>query len=252
MGAGITVIKISGHCLDDESQLHQFARNVADRQEPLVIVHGGGNEITRLQRQLGIEPQYVNGLRITDGDSLALVEMALCGLVNKRLTRHLLAAGVDALGMSGVDRGLIRARQMRHGEIDMGFTGEVEAVRAEVIHELLDLGVRPVIAPVSAGAGTNYNLNADPVTGALAAALAAEKVIFISNVAGVLVDDESIARLTRADAESLIRRGLISGGMIPKVETALAALAAGARHVLITDLEGWASGGGTTFVTSEA
>ncbi len=252
MGAQITVLKISGHCLDDESQLSEFARIVAGCAERLVIVHGGGNAITRLQRQLGIQPRYVDGLRVTDGESLALVEMALCGLVNKRLARHLLAAGVDAIGMSGVDRGLIRARQMRHGAIDMGFTGEVESVRAQVIHELLALGATPVIAPVSAGDSTNYNLNADPVTGALAAALAAEKVIFISNVAGVLVEDRLVARLTRVEAETLIEAGVISGGMIPKVETALAALGAGARQVVITNLEGWANGGGTTFVKSEA
>ena len=252
MSAGITVVKISGHCLDDERQLRQFAGIVAGSSESLVIVHGGGNEITRLQRQLGIEPRYAQGLRITDGDSLALVEMALCGLVNKRLVRHLLAAGVDALGMSGVDRGLVCARQMRHGELDMGFTGQVEQVRAEVIFDLLRLGVTPVIAPVSAGDGTNYNLNADPVAGALAAAVGARKVIFVSNVAGVMAAGERMARLTREEASALIDSGVISGGMIPKVETALAALAAGAQEVVIGDLEAWASGGGTTFVKNES
>ena len=252
MGAAITVVKISGHCLDNETMLRAFARTVAGCAEPVVVVHGGGNEITRLQAQLGIEPRYVDGLRVTDAASLALVEMALCGLVNKRLARHLLAAGVDALGMSGVDRGLVRARQMRHETIDMGFTGAVESVRAQVIHDLLAQKITPVIAPVSLGDGTNYNLNADPVTGALAAALDASKVVFVSNVAGVFIDGKLAARLTRAESLAQIQAGVISGGMIPKVQTALAALKAGARQVLITDLDGWANGGGTTFVKDES
>ncbi len=248
MGTRITVVKISGHCLDDEELLQQFACIVARIEEPLVIVHGGGTEITRLQQKLGIEPRYVDGLRVTDADSLALVEMALCGLVNKRLVWHLLAAGVDAQGLSGVDRGLVRARKLRHESVDMGYTGEVESVRAEVICDLLALGVTPVIAPVSGGEHSNLNLNADPVTGALAEAIAADKVIFISNVAGVLVDGQRMASIAPAEAEALIACGEISGGMIPKVRTALDVLSAGVSRAVITDLDGWANGGGTTFV----
>ncbi len=244
----ITVVKISGHCLDDEALLRKFARIVAESEERLVIVHGGGKEITRLQEKLGIESRYVDGLRMTDADSLALVEMALCGLVNKRLVRHLLNAGVDAAGLSGVDRGLVRARQMRHDTLDMGYTGEVESVRGEVICDLLSLGATPVIAPVGGGASSNFNLNADPVTGALAAAISADKVIFISNVAGVLVAGERVAEMTRSEAENLIAAGVISGGMIPKVRTALDVLSAGAKQVVISDLDGWDGNGGTTFV----
>lgn len=248
MSQSITVVKISGHCLDDEALLRQFASSVSRCEERLVIVHGGGAEISRLQEKLGIKPRYVDGLRVTDADSLALVEMALCGLVNKRLVRHLLAAGVDAQGLSGVDRGLIRARQMKRESVDMGFTGEVESVRGEVIHDLLALGATPVIAPVSAGPSCNYNLNADPVAGALAAAISADKAIFISNVAGVLVEGQRAARLTRAEAKALMAGGEISGGMIPKVETALEVLTAGVPQAVITDLDGWAKGGGTAFI----
>ncbi len=243
----VTVIKISGHCLDDEASLREFARSVASRDERFVIVHGGGAEITRFQQLLGIEPRYVDGLRVTDAESLALVEMVLCGLVNKRLVRHLLAAGVDAQGLSGVDRGLVRARQIRHDSVDMGFTGEVESVRAEVIVDLVKLGVTPVIAPVSLGVDSNFNLNADPVTGALAAALAAERVVFISNVDGVLAEGERVERLTRKDAELMIANGVISGGMIPKVRTALDILSLGVRQTVISSLEGWTGDGGTTF-----
>ena len=112
----ISVIKISGHYLDNERLLGQFARTIAERDERSVIVHGGGNEISRLQQRLQITPRYVDGLRVTDAESLALVEMVLCGSVNKRVVRHLLQAGVDAQGLSGVDRGLVRARQMPHND----------------------------------------------------------------------------------------------------------------------------------------
>ena len=126
MDAAISVVKISGHCLDDEALLWHFARSVAECDERLVIVHGGGAEISKLQQKLGIRPQYVDGLRVTDAESLALVEMVLCGLVNKRLVRHLVNAGVDAQGLAGVDRCLVRARQMQRESLDMGYTGEVE------------------------------------------------------------------------------------------------------------------------------
>lgn len=248
----VSVIKISGHYLDDEMLLRQFARRVARADERVVIVHGGGAEITQLQQKLGITPRYVDGLRVTDAESLALVEMALCGTVNKRLVRHLLAAGVDAQGLAGVDRGLVRARQMQHDQVDMGFTGTVVSVRAQILCDLFALGVTPVIAPVSLGETSNFNLNADPVAGAIAAALGAETVVYISNVAGVKAQGEIVQKLTRRGAEGLIASGVISGGMIPKVRSALDVLSSGARRAVITDLAGWASGGGTSFVAEES
>ncbi|MCY4147702.1 MAG: acetylglutamate kinase [Chloroflexi bacterium] len=247
----VTVIKISGHYLDDEDLLRRFARNVARADERMAIVHGGGGEITQLQEKLGIRPRYVDGLRVTGAESLALVEMALCGLVNKRLVRHLLAADVDAQGLSGVDRGLVRARQMRHDQVDMGFTGKVVSVRKQVINDMFALGVTPVIAPVSLGETSNLNLNADPVAGAIAAALGADAVVYISNVAGIQARGEIINELTRREAEALIASGVISGGMLPKVRSALDVLSSGRRRAVITDLAGWESGGGTSFVAEE-
>ena len=244
----LSVIKISGHVLDDETLLRQFAKAASGRGERLVIVHGGGVEISRLQGKLGIAPRYVDGLRLTDADSLQLVEMVLCGSVNKRLVRHLLAAGIDALGMSGVDRGLAKAEKMRHPTIDMQYTGTVTSVRGTALTQLLDLGVTPVVAPVSYGEGSNFNINADPVAGALARAIDADEIVFISNVAGVLVNERLADRLTAAEARELIADGVISGGMIPKVETALDMLSSGLPQAVITDLEGWAGGGGTTFI----
>ena len=143
---------------------------------------------------------------------------------------------------------MVRARQMQRDSLDMGYTGEVESVRAKVICDLLALGVTPVIAPVSAGDTSNFNLNADPVAGALAEAISADSVVFISNVAGVMVAGERVAKLTGPQADSLIQSGEISGGMIPKVKTALDILSMGVAQVVITDLDGWTSGGGTTFV----
>ena len=127
--------------------LRRFAMAVAARNERLVIVHGGGVEITRMQERLRIQPRYVDGLRITNAESLALVEMVLCGSVNKLVVRHLVNAGVDALGMSGVDRGLVRAEKMRHEALDMGFTGAVASVQCEKLRDLLEIGITPVLAP---------------------------------------------------------------------------------------------------------
>ena len=246
----VTVLKITGHYLDDEPSLKQFAKIVSEFGEQLVIIHGGGKEITQMQAKLHIEPRYVDGLRITDADSLALVEMVLCGTVNKRLVRHLFNAGVDAQGMSGVDRGLIRATPMQHESVDMQYTGTVVSIRSSVIFDMLKSGITPVISPVSMGENNNFNVNADPVTGAIASAISADKVIFISNVEGVLVDGQLIKTLTASQVQSYIEDGTIYGGMIPKVQTALEVLESGIPQVAITNLDGLATHGGTVFVQS--
>lgn len=246
----VTVLKITGHYLDDDASLKQFANIAAGFDDQLVIIHGGGKEITQMQTKLHIEPHYVDGLRITDAESLALVEMVLCGTVNKRLVRYLLAADVDAQGMSGVDRGLVRATQMKHKTVDMQYTGTVVSIRESVIFEMLNNGVTPVISPVSIGEDSNFNLNADPVTGAIANAIAADKVIFISNVAGVLVDDVLVDTLTSSQVQSYIEDGTIYGGMIPKIQTVLDILASGIPQVVITNLEGLATHSGTSFIQS--
>lgn len=244
----ISVIKISGHELDDAAQLAEFARIVRSLKHPVVIVHGGGKEISALQTQMGIEPRYVDGVRVTDAASLALVEMVLCGVVNKRLVRVLIEAGVDALGISGVDRGLARARKMPHPTEDMGYTGEIVQVRPAVLRALIAQGITPVVAPICLGEGHNYNVNADHVAGALAGALDAERLIFLSNVEGVLVDGTVAARLSAADVERLIEAGTIFGGMIPKVQMAVQALNTGVQSAVITNLAGLRSHGGTAFV----
>lgn len=246
------VIKVSGHELDDAAFLRGFARAVAAANAPVVVVHGGGKEISTLQQQMGIEPRYVDGVRVTDRPSLVLVEMVLRGAVNTRLVRLFLDAGLDAQGLSGVDRGLVRAEKMTGTEQDMGYTGRVGAVRADVLRGLLADGVTPVLAPICLGPDSAYNCNADHVAGAVAAALEADRLVFLTNVDGVLADGALLPRLTPADVERLIANGTITGGMIPKVRTALEALESGVRRAVITSLTGLASGGGTVFEREDA
>jgi acetylglutamate kinase len=242
------VVKVSGSELDDSAFLAAFAAVIRDLKQPVVVVHGGGKEISTLQKQIGIEPRYVDGIRVTDEPSLAVVEMVLCGTINKRLVRLLLSAGVDALGLSGVDRGLVRAKQMSP---EMGFTGEVTSVRSEVLLDLLLQEITPVVAPVSLGDDSAYNVNADHVAGAIATAIQAQRIVFLTNVEGVLMDNKVMSTLSIARAEALISGGHIFGGMIPKVRTALHAVDEGVPESVITNLAGLKSGGGTVFTRAD-
>jgi acetylglutamate kinase len=239
------VLKIGGNELDDPAFIDALAREVAQMRPAPVLVHGGGKEIGVLQKALGGEPRFVAGLRVTDETALAAAEMVLCGSVSTRLVAALLAAGGDAQGLSGVDRGLIRVAKLQHPEGDLGRVGSPVAVRAEVLRSLLDAGVVPVIAPISLGPGGAYNVNADEAAGAIAAALGDAEVVFVTNVPGVLVDGAVTPQLTQAQIEDLIADGTISGGMIPKVRAALIALGAGVYTARITHLAGLSSGGGT-------
>jgi acetylglutamate kinase len=242
------VIKIGGHDIDDPAFLERLALYVNSISRPVVIVHGGGKEVSDLQSRMGITPQYVAGVRVTDRESLDLVEMVLCGSVNKRLVRLLVEQGVDAQGMSGVDRGLIRAEKMPNDSVDMGFTGQVHSVRGEVLREMLAQGVTPVIAPICMGDDSNYNVNADHVAGAVAAAVTAERLVFLSNVEGVLLEGSVLLVLTPARAKRMIADGYISDGMIPKVNMAVDVLRQGVSRAVITDLAGLSTHGGTVFL----
>lgn len=245
------VLKISGHQIDDPDFLKALSATIADIQSPLIVVHGGGKEISEMQKLYGIEPQYVDGVRVTDKVSLSIVTMVLCGSVNKRLVRYLLSAGVDAQGISGIDRGIVRAEKMQHSEIDMGYTGEVSAVNGEILLEMLSQGIIPVLAPLSLGSDSHYNVNGDHVAGAVAVAVNAERIIFLSNVEAVLVNDSITPQLTLNETLALIDDGTIYGGMIPKVQTALHALQSGVQSAVITNLTGLQSHGGTVFTQAD-
>jgi acetylglutamate kinase len=246
------VLKIGGNELDDPAFIDELARTIAQMHPAPVLVHGGGKEIGVLQKALGGEPRFVAGLRVTDETALMAAEMVLCGSVSTRLVAALLAAGADAQGLSGVDRGLIRVAKLQHPEGDLGRVGSPVAVRAEVLRGLLDANAVPVVAPISLGPGGAYNVNADEAAGAIAAALGDSEVVFVTNVPGVLIHDAVAPQLTQAQVDELIADGTISGGMIPKVRAALTALGAGVRAARITNLAGLGSGGGTVIRQRDA
>lgn len=239
------VLKIGGNDIDDAEFLTELVRIVAELRPLPVLVHGGGKEIGQLQKVLGGEPQFVGGLRVTDKTALRSAEMVLCGTVSTRLVAALVRAGVDAQGMSGVDRGLIRVEKVQRADGDLGFVGTPTAVRGEVLAELLHAGIVPVVAPISLGADSTYNVNADEAAGAIAEALGDAEVVFVTNVPGVLVDGTLAERLDRQQVIELIESGVITGGMIPKVQSALAALDVGVQSARITNLAGLETGAGT-------
>jgi acetylglutamate kinase len=238
------VIKVGGNDLAADGFIPALAEAVAalHAAQPCIVVHGGGRAISALMEKLGVEPVYVAGQRVTDEAALSAAEMVLSGSVNKALTLALLNAGLDALGMSGVDRGLLRVEPWGDG---MGLVGRIVAVRADVLHEMAAAGVVPVISPISAGPEGRYNVNADHAAGAIAGAVHASRAVFVSNVPGVRADGGVIPHLSAEQARALIADGVIHSGMIPKVNAALAALEAGAQQAVITDLAGLRAGAGT-------
>jgi acetylglutamate kinase len=243
------LLKIGGNELDRPEFLDELARVVADMDGEVVIVHGGGKAVSEMQERLGIRPKIVDGLRVTDAESLAVVQMVLSGLTNKLIVAALLAAGVDAVGLSGVDGGLLRCVQREHETADLGFVGEVVKVRKELLLELTSRRVTPVISPISLGLDGNvYNVNADEAAGTLAAALGADLLTFVSNVPGVLDESgKTISTLSVAQTETLIESGIIHGGMIPKVHTALRAVSKNVANVRIVNLGGLSRSEGTLF-----
>jgi acetylglutamate kinase len=242
------VLKVGGNEIDDPVFLAGFARAIAAMRETPVVVHGGGKEIADLQTKLGLTPRFVDGLRVTDEASLAVAEMVLSGRVNKRVVAALLGAGVDAIGLSGVDRGVVRVEKMAHPAGDLGRVGRVVSVRAVALRELTDRRIVPALSPISLGDDGAYNVNADSVACAVARAMNAEAVVFVTNVPGVLRDGRVIASLSPRQAEALIEEKVINGGMIPKVRAALDAVSGGARAARVTNLDGLANGAGTTFL----
>jgi acetylglutamate kinase len=204
-----------------------------------VIVHGGGPEISDLMKRLGKQPQFVNGLRVTDAETMELVEMALTGKTNPRLVALIQQQGGRAVGVSGKDGGLIRARKLE-SEVDLGFVGEVESIHPSVLRSILEAGYIPVVSPIGMGAdGATYNLNADFAAGALAGALEASKFILMTDVPGVLSDPDDptslISELTREQARRMLENGRVSGGMIPKLQACLTALENGCPRAHIID-----------------
>ncbi len=246
----VQVFKVSGNELDDPAFRSRFAEaivNVGATGARPVVVHGGGKELTMLLKAMQVESRFVDGLRVTDMRTRDAALMALSGLANKRLVAALLAAGVDALGISGVDAGLVRVEKLNDA---LQYVGKPVRVRAELLKGWIDAGMVPVIAPMSLGMdGEIYNVNADHIAGAVAAAMDASILTFVTNVPAVLDrNGVPIRQLTASAAETLIAQGVILGGMIPKVRTALEGLDGNVSMVRITNLDGVNAGSGTTFI----
>lgn len=228
------VVKVGGNEIDDAAWLRALAAHVAPLRAA-VLVHGGGKEISALQRTLGVEPEWRDGLRYTGDEAMRAVQMVLSGAVNKRIVGALLDAGRDALGVSGEDAGLLEARPLRDGLL--GRVGEVVRVRTEVLRVVLAIGMVPVVSPVSRGEdGRPLNVNADDAAAAVAAALCASELLLVSNVEHVQDGAEPIHSLDAAAAEALIASGAATGGMAPKLRAALRALEEGVGAVRIGGL----------------
>ncbi|HMQ31851.1 MAG TPA: acetylglutamate kinase [Chloroflexaceae bacterium] len=240
-----TVVKVGGNELDDPAFLAGLSAAVAAFPGPLVLVHGGGKEISAALDREGLPVQFVDGLRVTSPEAMAVMQRVVCGTINKRVVAGLVAAGARALGLSGIDLALLRCAPHRPGGADLGRVGVVTHVDAGAIRAMLGQGWLPVFAPVALGAddGLSYNVNADMVAQAIAAALGGAELLFVSNVPGVLLDGQVAPRLGAAAVEAAIASGAIAGGMVPKVRAALEALAAGAASARITNLAGFAAGG---------
>jgi acetylglutamate kinase len=243
------VIKYGGNAMVDEILKKEFARDVVLMKlvgmNP-VIVHGGGPQIGQLLERIGKKSEFIDGLRVTDSETIDVVEMVLGGLVNKSFVALINAHGGKAVGLSGKDGDMIRARKMvfhKDGStndddiVELGFVGEIEAINPLVVDVLDQEDFIPVIAPIGVGVdGKAYNINADTVAGRLAVTLGAEKLILLTNTPGVLdKDGELLTGLSEGRVKALIEAGTISGGMLPKVKCAIDAVAGGVRTATISD-----------------
>ena len=235
MSSGVTVVKVGGNDVEDAAWVHALAQRLA-RVRPLIVVHGGGREVSALQSRLGAEPEFRDGLRVSSADTVRIAAMVLSGIVNKRLVSALVSAGADALGVSGEDGGLLSAEAAMNGAL--GRTGVVTAVRADLLRSLLALGLVPVVSPISRGGdGGAFNVNADDAACAIAASISAQRLLFVSNVDGVLIGGAITRDVGVLEVEAAIRSGAVTGGMTPKLRAAARAAAAGVRDVRIGTLD---------------
>lgn len=246
----IVVVKYGGHAMGDEQTARDFARDIVLLEQAAinpVVVHGGGPQIQAMLSRLGIKSEFAAGLRITDAETVEIVEMVLAGSINKSIVGYINAAGGKAVGLCGKDGNMVMARKASRTmtdphsnhttEIDLGFVGEPEKVDVMVLDQILGRELIPVLAPISTSSdGATYNINADTFAGAIAGALKAKRLLLLTDVPGVLDrSNQLIKELSVDEARRLIANGTISGGMIPKVETCIDALERGVEGVVIID-----------------
>ena len=244
------VVKYGGHAMGSEHLAREFARDIVLLEQTAinpVVVHGGGPQIEAMLKRVGVKSQFADGLRITDEQTLEVVEMVLAGSINKQMVGYINEAGGKAMGLCGKDGNMVLARKLTRTVVDpesaiekivdLGFVGEPEKVDTTVLDEVLGRKLIPVLAPVAAGSeGGTFNVNADTFAGAIAGALKAKRLLLLTDVAGVFDKSKKLIKeLTAEDARRLIADGTISGGMIPKVETCIDALERGVEAVVILD-----------------
>jgi acetylglutamate kinase len=246
----IVVVKYGGHAMGEEEMARSFARDIVLMEQTAinpVVVHGGGPQIGEMLKRLGIKSEFAGGLRITDAETIEIVEMVLAGSINKQIVGFINGAGGKAVGLCGKDGNMVVARKATRSMVDpdsniekivdLGFVGEPEKVDTMVLEQILGRDLIPVLAPLATSKdGVTYNVNADTFAGAIAGALKAKRLLLLTDVPGVLDKSKSLIKeLSADDARRLIADGTISDGMIPKVETCIYALEAGVEGVVILD-----------------
>jgi acetylglutamate kinase len=244
------VVKYGGHAMGAEHLARDFARDIVLLEQTAinpVVVHGGGPQIEAMLKKIGVKSQYAAGLRVTDKETLEVVEMVLAGSINKQMVGYINEAGGKAIGLCGKDGNMVVARKLTRAVVDpdsaiekivdLGFVGEPEKIDTTVLDQVLGRNLIPVLAPVAAAAdGGTFNVNADTFAGAIAGALKAKRLLLLTDVAGVFDKSKKLIKeLTADEARRLIADGTISGGMIPKVETCIDALERGVEAVVILD-----------------
>jgi acetylglutamate kinase len=248
----LTIVKVGGKVVEEDESLANLLRDFSSITGPKILVHGGGRSATAMAERLGVETKMVEGRRITDAAMLEVVTMVYGGLVNKNIVAGLQAHQQNALGMTGADMNIIRSKKRAKGAVDYGFVGDIEAVDAQGLNQLLLAGAVPVIAPLTHnGQGQLLNTNADTMASAVAAALSDEykvTLVFCFELPGVLTDirnPDSVLELITPEIYSQLKKdGIVADGMIPKLDNSFVALERGVDQVRITNPQGLANGGG--------
>lgn len=236
----IVVVKYGGNAMINEALKEQVMEDITLLHligVKVVLVHGGGPEISTLMNKVGITPTFVDGLRVTDKETVDIVQMVLAGKVNKSLVSYLESKGAKAMGISGIDGKLIVAKQKNE---KLGYVGEIEKINIKPVFDLLEKGYIPVVSTIATGEnGETYNINGDTAAAYLAGALSAKRLIMMTDISGVLRDKDDpstlIPEIKLSEAEELYKSGVISGGMIPKVDCCITAIKQGVKRVIIMD-----------------
>ncbi|MEL0019293.1 MAG: acetylglutamate kinase [Rickettsiales bacterium] len=244
------VVKYGGHAMGDEALSAAFARDIVLMRQVginVIVVHGGGPQIGAMLDRVGVESEFIDGLRVTTAEAVDVVEMVLSGQINKSIVAQIAAEGGRAVGLSGKDGGLVRVRKLSRTKrdpdsniekvIDLGFVGEPDKVDPYILEAMAEKSIIPVVAPIGWDAeGNTYNINADTVAGALAGALNASRLLMLTDVSGVLDKSGTLmSELTVAECKALQEDGTLSGGMIPKIETCVDAVNQGVEGAVIID-----------------